>query len=86
MSDQGGEDHLVALPRVHKTQTALTFVQLAIPLTDVALDAAVLKQVPIAARYALNGLIHGTLALGFRTRREMAIRREQDKCQLNYGA
>jgi hypothetical protein len=61
------------LPRAHEAQAALTFVQLAIAQTDVALDAAILQQVPIAPRFALDGLIHDALGLSFRNKSEMAI-------------
>jgi hypothetical protein len=53
------------LPRAHEAQAALTFVQPAIPRTDVALDAAILQDVPIPPRFALDGLIHFALGLSF---------------------
>ena len=40
--------------------------QLAIARADVALDAAVLQDVPIAPRFTLDGLIHVAVGLGFR--------------------
>ena len=56
----GRQHHLVAQPPPHKAQTALAFVQLAIPRTHVALDATIFQHVPIAARHTLNDrLIHG---------------------------
>jgi hypothetical protein len=49
----------------NKTQAALTFVQPTIPRTHIALDATVLKDMPVAARFALDALIHGADGLGF---------------------
>ena len=40
--------------------------QLAVARADVALDAAVLQDVPIAPRFTLDGLIHVAAGLGFR--------------------
>ena len=54
----------------------MTLVQLAIARADVALDAAILQDVPIAPRFALDGLIHVALGLSFRNMSEMVIRRK----------
>jgi hypothetical protein len=53
------------LSSANKTQAALTFVQSTIPRTHIALNATVLKKVPVAARFALNDLIHSADGLGF---------------------
>jgi hypothetical protein len=54
----GREHHLIALPRTHEAKAALAFVQLATPRAEIALDAPVRQRMPIAARFAQNGLIH----------------------------
>jgi hypothetical protein len=69
----GSEHHLIALPRAHEAQASLTFVQPATARTDVALDAAILQDVPIPPRFALDGLIHFALGLSFLNASEMVI-------------
>jgi hypothetical protein len=49
-----GKDDLVAGPRPHKAQPALTFVQLAFSRAEIALDAAVREGVPIAAGHSVT--------------------------------
>ena len=50
--------------------------QLAVARADIALDAAVVQDVPIAPRFALDGLIYVALGLSFRDAFKMVIRRE----------
>ncbi len=52
------EHNLVILPCPHETQAALALMELAIARADVALDATVLKGVPVTSRLACNRLIH----------------------------
>jgi hypothetical protein len=53
---------LVALAGTHEAQAALTFLQLAVARANIALNSAILKDVPIASRLSLDRLIH--LAFG----------------------
>jgi hypothetical protein len=46
----GGQDDPVLLPLADKTQAALTFAKPAEPRAKIALDAVVIKGVPIASR------------------------------------
>jgi hypothetical protein len=55
--------------------------QLAIARADVALDAAIFQDVPIASRFALDSLIHLALGLSFRNTFKMVVRRKRDKCK-----
>ena len=50
--------NLIALPRPDEAQAALAFVQLAITRADIALDAAVVQNVPIASQFDVDGLNH----------------------------
>jgi hypothetical protein len=63
----------------NKTQATLTFVQSTIPRTHIALDATVLKKVPVAARFALNDLIHGADDLSFQNKFKVVIGRALSK-------
>jgi len=59
----GGEHNLIAVPGAYEAQTPLALVQLAQAWAQVALDASVLQQVPIAAGFAGSDLlIHADLA------------------------
>lgn len=49
---------MVALPGAHEAEAALAIMQLAKPRADVALDSAIVQDVPVAARFAMNRLIH----------------------------
>jgi len=69
------------LPRAHEAQAALTFMQLAIAWAHVALDPAIVQDVPIAPHFTLNGLIHVALGLSLRNISEMVIKRERGKMQ-----
>jgi len=46
------------LPGAHEAQAALAIIQLAKPGADVALDSAIIQDMPVAARFAINRLIH----------------------------
>ena len=56
---------MVALPGAHEAEAALAIMQLAKPGADVALDSAIVQDVPIAARFAMNRLIHVATDLFF---------------------
>jgi hypothetical protein len=56
---------VVGLSSANKTEATLTFVQPTISRTHIALDSTVLKKVPVAARFALIDVGHGTDRLGF---------------------
>ena len=49
---------MVALPGAHEAEAALAIMQLAKPGADVALDSAIIQDMPVAARFAMNRLIH----------------------------
>lgn len=53
--------------------------EFAIARADVALDATILQDVPIAPRFAFHGLIHVAFGLSFRNTSEMVIRRDWGK-------
>jgi hypothetical protein len=46
---------LIVRPAAHKAQAALVFLQFAVTRTDVALDASIVKAVPVFGRVALVG-------------------------------
>lgn len=49
---------MVALPGAHEAEAALAIMQLAKPGANVALDSAIVQDVPVAAHFAMNRLIH----------------------------
>ena len=55
--------------------------QLAIARAYVALDAAIVQDVPIAPQFALDGLIYVALGLSFSDTFKMVVRRERGKMQ-----
>ena len=46
----GGKNHLVILSHAYKTRATLTFLQLAVAWAQIALYAAIVYNVPVAAR------------------------------------
>jgi hypothetical protein len=54
-STVGLEHHAVALAGAHETQSTLTFTQLAGTRTDIALDAAVAEDMPVAGGMRVAG-------------------------------
>jgi hypothetical protein len=56
---------MVALPGAHEAEAALAIMQLAKPGADVALDSAIFQEMPVAARFAMNRLIHVATDLFF---------------------
>ena len=66
MTPVGRKYDLIALPRPDEAQPALAFVQLAITRADIALDAAVVQNVPKASQFDVDGLNH--VAHGLRIR------------------
>jgi hypothetical protein len=46
------------LPGAHEAEAALAIMQLAKPGADVALDSAIFQEMPVAAQFAMNRLIH----------------------------
>jgi len=71
---------LAALPRPHKAQTPLAFMQLAVSRANVALDAAVVQKVPIAAWLAGKRLIHAACSLSL-LKLDMVIKWRPSKMQ-----
>src|SRR5688572_22779619 len=47
----GSQDHLVAVPRAHEAQALLPLAQPTVARAEIALDAAVVKSVPVLAGY-----------------------------------
>jgi len=51
------------LPGAHEAEAALAIMQLSKPGADVALDSTIFQGMPVAARFAMNRLIHVAIDL-----------------------